>query len=114
VAHRRRARAGVLAAGGHPRQPGDEGRHRRVCRGGRVTARIGLALLPGALFDDAARAVRMAGAEPVLLWYRVADLRGVDAVVVSGGATYGNYLRVGALARTTPMIGAVIDAAGEG
>src|SRR5699024_11400600 len=53
-------------------------------------------------------------AEPVLLWYRDADLRGVDAVVVPGGATYGNYLRVGALARTTPVIGAVVDAAGEG
>jgi len=79
-----------------------------------VTVRIGIPLLPGALFDDAARAVRMAGAEPVLLWYRDADLRGVDAVVVPGGATYGNYLRVGALARTTPVIGAVVDAAGEG
>ncbi len=52
-----------------------------------MTVRIGIPLLPGALFDDAARAVRMAGAEPVLLWYRDAVLRGVDAVVVPGGAT---------------------------
>lgn len=79
-----------------------------------MTVRIGIPLLPGSLFDDAARAVRIAGGEPVLLWYRDADLRGVDAVVVPGGAIYGNYLRVGALARTTPVIVAVIDAARQG
>lgn len=79
-----------------------------------MSPRIGIAVLPGSLHDDAARAVRLAGAEPISLWYREADLRGVGAVIVPGGSTYGSYLRPGALARLTPLIGAVVEAARSG
>jgi len=55
-----------------------------------VSARIGVITFPGTLDDvDAARAVRYAGGEPVGLWHRDEDLRGVDAVVVPGGFSYG-------------------------
>lgn len=56
--------------------------------------RIGVITFPGTLDDvDALRAVRLAGAEPVALWHKDADLRGVDGVVVPGGFSYGDYLR---------------------
>lgn len=76
--------------------------------------RIGIPCLPGALDGDAARAARLAGAEPVLLWHSESDLKSVDAVIVPGGMTYGNYLRIGALARHTPVMVAVADAARAG
>lgn len=76
--------------------------------------RIGIPNLPGCLGDDAARAVRIAGATPVLLWHQKPDLQGVDAVIVPGGATYGNYLRPGALAALTPVMRSVARAAREG
>jgi phosphoribosylformylglycinamidine synthase len=80
-----------------------------------VTARIGVITFPGTLDDvDAARAVRRAGAEPVSLWHADADLRGVHAVVVPGGFSYGDYLRAGAIARFAPVMGAVLDAVGRG
>ena len=61
--------------------------------------RIGVVTFPGTLDDqDAARAVRLAGAEPVSLWYASTDLAGVDAVILPGGFSYGDYLRAGALA----------------
>ena len=63
------------------------------------------------LVVDAARAVRYAGAEPVGLWHRDADLQGVDAVVVPGGFSYGDYLRAGAIAARSPVMAPVIDAA---
>ena len=70
---------------------------------------------PGSLDDrDAARAVRLAGGEPVALWHRDTDLSGVDAVVLPGGFSYGDYLRCGAIARFSPMMEAVIAAAGRG
>ena len=78
-------------------------------------ARIGVITFPGTLDDvDAARAVRLAGAEPVSLWHKDADLRGVDAVIVPGGFSYGDYLRCGAIARFAPVMGEVINAAGAG
>ncbi|MDH3959488.1 MAG: phosphoribosylformylglycinamidine synthase subunit PurQ, partial [Actinomycetota bacterium] len=56
--------------------------------------RIGVVTFPGSLDDrDAARAVRIAGAEPVALWHADADLASVDAVVLPGGFSYGDYLR---------------------
>ena len=59
-----------------------------------MTARVGVITFPGTLDDvDAARAVRLAGAEAVSLWHADADLKGVDAVVVPGGFSYGDYLR---------------------
>jgi phosphoribosylformylglycinamidine synthase subunit PurQ / glutaminase len=77
--------------------------------------RIGVVTFPGSLDDvDAARAVRVAGAEPVPLWHGDHDLRGVDAVVLPGGFSYGDYLRCGAIARFAPVMTEVAEAAGRG
>jgi phosphoribosylformylglycinamidine synthase len=76
---------------------------------------VGVITFPGTLDDtDAARAVRYAGAEPVALWHGDADLHGVDAVIVPGGFSYGDYLRAGAIARFAPVMDLVIDAAKKG
>ena len=82
-------------------------------------ARIGVITFPGTLDDvDALRAVRLAGAEPVSLWHADADpqrtLAGVDAVVIPGGFSYGDYLRAGAIARFAPVMTEVITAAKGG
>ena len=70
--------------------------------------RIGVVTFPGSLDDsDAARAVRIAGGEAVRLWHGEADLRGVDAVVLPGGFSYGDYLRTGAIASVAPVMDAV-------
>ena len=70
-----------------------------------VPARIGVVTFPGSLDDrDAARAVRAAGAEAVPLWHADPDLHGVDAVVLPGGFSYGDYLRCGAIARFAPVM----------
>jgi phosphoribosylformylglycinamidine synthase I len=80
-----------------------------------VALRIGVVTFPGSLDDrDALRAVRAAGAEPVALWHGQADLQGVDAVVLPGGFSYGDYLRAGAIARFSPVMGEVIAAANDG
>ncbi|WP_137148599.1 phosphoribosylformylglycinamidine synthase subunit PurQ [Mycolicibacterium sp. CR10] len=80
-----------------------------------MTTRVGVITFPGTLDDvDAARAVRLAGAESVSLWHADADLKGVDAVVVPGGFSYGDYLRCGAIARFAPVMGEVVAAAGRG
>ena len=80
-----------------------------------MTARIGVIIFPGTLDDvDAARAARFVGAEAVGLWHADSDLKGVDAVVVPGGFSYGDYLRAGAIARFAPVMGEVIAAAGRG
>lgn len=80
-----------------------------------MTARIGVITFPGTLDEvDAARAARRVGAEAVSLWHADADLKGVDAVVVPGGFSYGDYLRAGAIARFAPVMGEVVDAAGRG
>ena len=77
--------------------------------------RIGVVTFPGSLDDvDARRAVRIAGAEPVALWHGDADLRGVDAVILPGGFSYGDYLRCGAIARFAPVMGEVVSAARDG
>jgi len=77
--------------------------------------RIGVVTFPGSLDDvDAARAIEIAGAEPVRLWHADADLHGVDAVVLPGGFSYGDYLRCGAIARFSPVMGAVIAAGRDG
>ena len=78
-------------------------------------ARVGVVTFPGSLDDgDARRAVRIAGAEPVALWHAEHDLQGVDAVVLPGGFSYGDYLRCGAIARFAPIMTEIIDAAGKG
>ena len=77
--------------------------------------KVGVITFPGTLDDtDAARAVRYAGGEPVALWHKDADLRGVDAVVVPGGFSYGDYLRAGAIARFAPVMAEVVTAARRG
>ena len=80
-----------------------------------MSARVGVITFPGTLDDgDAARAVRFAGGEAVSLWHRDTDLRGVDAVVVPGGFSYGDYLRAGAIAARSPVMGPVVEAAHRG
>jgi phosphoribosylformylglycinamidine synthase I len=80
-----------------------------------VTARIGVITFPGTLDDqDAARAVDRSGAQSVPLWHADADLKGVDAVVVPGGFSYGDYLRAGAIARFAPVMTEVVEAAKKG
>ena len=80
-----------------------------------MTARIGVITFPGTLDDvDAARAVRYADVEAVPLWHADADLKGVDAVVVPGGFSYGDYLRAGAIAAQAPVMRSVIEAARGG
>jgi phosphoribosylformylglycinamidine synthase subunit PurQ / glutaminase len=77
--------------------------------------RIGVITFPGSLDDlDAARAVGLAGAEPVVLWHGDRDLRGVDAVILPGGFSYGDYLRCGAIARFAPVMSELIPAARRG
>ncbi|MGO1318868.1 MAG: phosphoribosylformylglycinamidine synthase subunit PurQ [Galactobacter sp.] len=74
--------------------------------------RVGVVTFPGTLDDrDAARAVRLAGGEPVSLWHADDDLQDVDAVVIPGGFSYGDYLRAGAISRFAPMMSKIIDAA---
>jgi phosphoribosylformylglycinamidine synthase subunit PurQ / glutaminase len=80
-----------------------------------VPARVGVVTFPGSLDDrDAARAVRIGGAESVALWHADADLHGVDAVILPGGFSYGDYLRCGAIARFSPVMESIIGAAREG
>lgn len=77
--------------------------------------RIGVITFPGTLDDvDAARAVRYAGAEPVSLWHADRDLAGVDAVIVPGGFSYGDYLRAGAIASLAPIMTEVVAGAKRG
>jgi phosphoribosylformylglycinamidine synthase I len=81
----------------------------------RMSARVGVVTFPGSLDDrDAQRAIRLAGGTPVALWHGDADLGDVQAVVLPGGFSYGDYLRCGAIARFSPVMGAVIDAAAGG
>jgi phosphoribosylformylglycinamidine synthase I len=77
--------------------------------------RIGVVTFPGSLDDrDAHRAVQLAGAEPVPLWHADNSIESVDAVVLPGGFSYGDYLRAGAIARFSPVIDAVIEGARDG
>jgi phosphoribosylformylglycinamidine synthase subunit PurQ / glutaminase len=80
-----------------------------------VTSRIGVVTFPGTLDDrDSLRAVRLAGAEPVSLWHRDKDLKQVDAVVLAGGFSYGDYLRAGAISRFSPVMETITDQAKAG
>lgn len=77
--------------------------------------RVGVITFPGSLDDrDAQRAVRLAGGEAVALWHGNHDLEGVDAIVLPGGFSYGDYLRCGAIASHSPIMREVVDAAGKG
>jgi phosphoribosylformylglycinamidine synthase I len=80
-----------------------------------MPARIGVVTFPGSLDDrDAQRAVRLAGAEPVALWHGDANLHGVDAVVLPGGFSYGDYLRCGAIARFAAVMTTIVEQAHNG
>ncbi len=77
--------------------------------------KVGVVTFPGSLDDgDARRAVTLGGQEAVALWHADDDLRGVDAVVLPGGFSYGDYLRCGAISRFAPVMANVIEAAGNG
>lgn len=80
-----------------------------------MNPRVGVITFPGSLDDkDAARAVRLAGGESVALWHADADLHSVDAVVLPGGFSYGDYLRCGAIAKFAPVMEKLVDAANGG
>ncbi|WP_341243227.1 phosphoribosylformylglycinamidine synthase subunit PurQ [uncultured Nocardioides sp.] len=77
--------------------------------------KIGVVTFPGSLDDvDAQRAVRLGGNEAVALWHGEHDLKGVDAVVLPGGFSYGDYLRCGAISRFSPVMAEVVEAAQRG
>jgi phosphoribosylformylglycinamidine synthase I len=80
-----------------------------------VTTRVGVITFPGTLDDrDAATAVALGGAEAVPLWHKDTNLTGIDAVILPGGFSYGDYLRAGALASMSPIMSEVIKAANAG
>src|SRR5215472_11282099 len=80
-----------------------------------MAARVGIVTFPGSLDDrDAARAVERAGGQAVPLWHADRGLRGVDAVILPGGFSYGDYLRCGAIARFAPVMADLVPAAGSG
>jgi phosphoribosylformylglycinamidine synthase I len=80
-----------------------------------MASKIGVVTFPGSLDDvDALRAVRLSGAEPVPLWHGSDSLDGVDAVILPGGFSYGDYLRCGAISRFAPVMAEVIRAAEAG
>jgi len=75
--------------------------------------RIGVVTFPGSLDDrDALRAIRIAGGTPVPLWHGDAELHKIDAVVLPGGFSYGDYLRCGAIARFAPLMREIARLAG--
>lgn len=77
--------------------------------------RIGVVTFPGSLDDrDAQRAVSIVGATPVALWHADHDLQGVDAIILPGGFSYGDYLRAGAIAAVSPIMREVIEVANSG
>jgi phosphoribosylformylglycinamidine synthase I len=80
-----------------------------------MATRIGVVTFPGTLDDQQAlRAAEAVGAEAVPLWHRDKDLHQVDAVVLPGGFSYGDYLRAGAISRFSPVMETIIDAAHGG
>ena len=80
-----------------------------------MSPRVGVITFPGSLDDkDAARAVRLAGGDSVALWHADADLHSVDAVVLPGGFSYGDYLRCGAIAKFAPVMEKLVDAGNGG
>jgi phosphoribosylformylglycinamidine (FGAM) synthase-like amidotransferase family enzyme len=80
-----------------------------------MTPRVGVITFPGSLDDkDAARAIHLAGGISVALWHADADLHAVDAVVLPGGFSYGDYLRCGAIAKFAPVMEKLVDAANGG
>ncbi len=80
-----------------------------------MPTRVGVVTFPGSLDDrDAARAVRVAGGEAIPLWHADPSLHDVDAVILPGGFSYGDYLRAGAIARFAPVMEAIVKEARDG
>ena len=80
-----------------------------------MTARVGVITFPGSLDEtDAIRAIEIAGGIPVPLWHSDQTLNSVDAVVLPGGFSYGDYLRCGAISRFSPIMKNLIDSARGG
>jgi phosphoribosylformylglycinamidine synthase subunit PurQ / glutaminase len=80
-----------------------------------MTGRVGVVTFPGSLDDrDAATAVRISGGDAVALWHEDDDVKGVDAVVLPGGFSYGDYLRCGAVAHLAPVMAAIGRFAADG
>ena len=80
-----------------------------------MSIRVGVVTFPGSLDDkDAARALTIAGAEAVPLWHADKTLNSVDAVVLPGGFSYGDYLRCGAIARFAPVMELIVNGAKDG
>jgi len=80
-----------------------------------VSTRVGVAVFPGSNCElDALEAIGSLGAEAEPLWHGDATLGGVDAVVVPGGFAHGDYLRPGAIARFSPIMGAIVEFARSG
>ncbi len=80
-----------------------------------MTTRIGIVLFPGSNRDiDAVNALRIAGAEPQILWHEDTDLSGISGILLPGGFAYGDYLRAGVIARFSPVMRAVADFAANG
>lgn len=80
-----------------------------------MTARVGIVLFPGSNRDiDAVNALRIAGADPVVLWHESVDLEGVSGVLIPGGFAYGDYLRAGVIARFSPVMRGVAAFAAAG
>ncbi|MDH6535861.1 phosphoribosylformylglycinamidine synthase subunit PurQ [Aurantimicrobium minutum] len=77
--------------------------------------RVGVITFPGSLDErDAQRAVKLAGGTPVALWHGAHDLEGVEAIILPGGFSYGDYLRAGSIASHAPIMAEVIDSAHKG
>ena len=82
----------------------------------KVPSRVAVVVFPGTNCElDVAHALELAGASPELVWHRRTELSGFDAVVLPGGFAHGDYLRTGAIARFSPIMGPVgqIAAAGK-
>jgi phosphoribosylformylglycinamidine synthase len=77
--------------------------------------KVGVVVFPGSNCDrDALHGARLAGAQAELLWHEDTDLHGADAVILPGGFAHGDYLRAGAIARFSPIMGAVREHAARG
>ena len=77
--------------------------------------RVGVVVFPGSNDEqDAVLALAAVGAESVLVWHADWSLPRVDAVVLPGGFSYGDYLRCGAIARFSPAMNAVAEFAADG
>jgi phosphoribosylformylglycinamidine synthase I len=79
-------------------------------------ARFGVVVFPGSNTDaDCHHAVTtFPGAGAVYLWHKDTDLKGVDAVILPGGFSYGDYLRCGAIARFSPIMQSIAEFAEAG